>query len=93
MIKSSDSELEDFKLMHPGSETWTRTISNNYEDLRFNRNGYVAQYNSLVGEYNSRMRDLTTNQRWMKPDNFPEKLDLYVTGKSLTSADPELVYK
>ena len=92
-IKVADAELEDFKQMHPDSGSWTRTISNNYEDLRFIKNGYVAQYNSFVAEYNSRMRDLTTNQVWMKPDNFPQRLEQYSPGKYVSENDPELTYK
>ena len=93
MIQVQDSNLEDFKQMHPKSETWTKTVSDNYEDLRFNKNGYIAQYNTFVSEYNSRMRDLTSNQVWMKPDNFPSQLQPYSPNNVITMTNPELNYK
>jgi len=93
MIQNVDSDLEDFKSMHPDSSSWSRTDSNNYEDLRFTRTGYIGQYNSFVQEYNSRMRDLTTNQAWMKPQNFPERLDMFSPGNLITTGNPELSYR
>ena len=93
MIQVQDLELTDFKQMHPNSATWTRTVSDNYEELRFNKNGYVSQYNLFVSEYNSRMRDLTSNQMWMKPDNFPAQLQQYSPNSLITMETPELSYK
>ena len=93
MIRNQDADLEDFKHMHPNSALWSRTDSNNYEELRFNRNGYLSQYNLFVQEYNSRMRDLTTNQMWMKPQNFPESLQMYSPSSLITMDNPELSYK
>jgi hypothetical protein len=93
MIQVQDLELTDFKQMYPNSATWTRTVSDNYEELRFNKNGYVSQYNLFVSEYNSRMRDLTSNQMWMKPDNFPVQLQQYSPNSLITMDNPELIYK
>ncbi len=93
MIQVQDLELTDFKQMHPNSATWTRTVSDNYEELRFNKNGYVSQYNLFVSEYNSRMRDLTSNQMWMKPDNFQAQLQQYSPNSLITMETPELSYK
>ena len=93
MIQVQDLELTDFKQMHPNSATWTRTVSDNYEELRFNKNGYISQYNLFVSEYNSRMRDLTSNQVWMKPDNFPAQLQPYSPNNLITMETPELSYK
>jgi hypothetical protein len=79
--------------MHPNPSTWTRTENNNYADIEFVKSGYEAQYNLFVGEYNSRMRDLTTNQVWMKPQNFPQELSLYSPDNIITMENPELSYK
>jgi hypothetical protein len=93
MIQNADGELVDFKSIHQNTNSWTRTENDNYEDLRFIKNGYIGQYNSFVSEYNSRMRDLTTNQAWMKPKNFPSSLQLYSPTNIITMTDPELDYK
>lgn len=84
-------EMDSYQTDYP--KPWGKTVADNYEELRFNKNGLVAQYNAFVGEYNSRMRDLTTNQAWMKPQNFPESLPLYSPNNLITMDNPELSYK
>jgi hypothetical protein len=93
MIQNIEADLEDFKELHPASASWSRTESNNYEDLRFTRTGYIAQYNGFVQEYNARMRDLTTNQMWMKPQNFPDRLEMFSPENIITTENPELSYR
>lgn len=76
-ILNANSEISSFKEMHPNPEKWDWKTSELYENHVFVRNGYIQQYNKFVSDYNSRMRDLTTNQRWMKPQDFPTELQPY----------------
>lgn len=92
-LRNVDVRIKKFEDMHPNPSTWTRTENNNYADIEFVKSGYEAQYNLFVGEYNSRMRDLTTNQVWMKPQNFPQELSLYSPDNIITMENPELSYK
>ncbi|MCK5122848.1 MAG: hypothetical protein KAQ87_01730 [Candidatus Pacebacteria bacterium] len=85
MIANADVELEEFKLMHPDSQFWTRSENDIYADLRSNKRSYVMIYNRFVADYNSRMRDLTTNQPWMKPQGFPEELSSYIEGQPMVT--------
>lgn len=81
MIVTSQRGMESFKLDHGNPKFWTRTENDEYEDLRFKKDSYIQQYNLFAAEYNNRMRDITTNQVWMKPQNFPEEIDFYIEGK------------
>ena len=93
MIVTSQRNMEEFKLDHGSAKFWTMTETESYEELRFVETGYISQYNKFVSEYNNRMRDITTNQIWMKPKHFPETLPLYVKGKPIVTeeSDGELV--
>jgi len=90
MIKNQNSQMEEFTAMYNDPKTWSRTQQENFEELRFTRNGYIQQYNKLAADYNARMRDLTTNQMWMKPQNYPSSIDLYSDGKFITTNDEPL---
>lgn len=79
-ILNADREISSFKEMHPNPEKWDWKTSELYENHVFVRNGYIQQYNKFVSDYNSRMRDLTTNQGWMKPQDFPAELQPYTPG-------------
>lgn len=87
MIITNQRNMESYKKDHGNPQFWTMTENDNYEELRFSTNGYIQQYNRFVSEYNSRMRDITTNQLWMKPQNYPESIDLYIEGKSLVTEE------
>lgn len=63
------------------------------EGYVFKRDGYIQQYNKFVADYNSRMRDLTTSQVWMKPENYPEYIedyDLSDSDRAITKDKEEL---
>lgn len=87
MIVNAQRNIEDYRKQYGNPEFYTKTQSDNYEDLRFVKNSYVQQYNRFVTDYNNRMRDITTNQIWMKPQNFPEALELYHEGKSIVTEE------
>lgn len=87
MIANNQRNMEAYKQDHGNPQFWTMTENENYEELRFAKNGYVQQYNKFVTDYNNRMRDITTNQIWMKPQNFPEYLDLYVEGRQIVTSE------
>jgi hypothetical protein len=87
MIVTSQRNMEEFKKDHGSSEFWTMTETESYEDLRFAENGYISQYNLFATDYNNRMRDITTNQFWMKPTNFPDNLPLYIKGKAIITKE------
>lgn len=90
MITTNQRNMEEFKLDHGNPKFWTMTETESYEELRFVENGYISQYNKHVTEYNNRMRDITTNQIWMKPKHFPESLDLYIKDRpQITQEDNE----
>lgn len=76
-IENAELDIDDYKDLHPNPEFWTRTENDNHEELRFVRTGYIQQYNKFIADYNARMRDITTNQFWMKPQNYPESLKMY----------------
>lgn len=81
MILTNQRNMEEFKKDHGNPKFWTMAENEAYEELRFAENGYISQYNLFVTDYNNRMRDITTNQIWMKPKYFPESLDLYIKGR------------
>lgn len=83
-ILNADREIFSYKEMYPKPENWDWKTKEGYEDIVFARNGYIQQYNKFVSDYNSRMRDLTTNQAWMKPQNFPSELQFYTPGSIIT---------
>jgi len=83
-ILNAENEMASFEKMHPNPEHWNYKTTEMYENLRFVRTGYIQQYNKFVSEYNSRMRDLTTNQVWMKPQNYPSELQPYTPGSVIT---------
>jgi len=83
-ILNVDKEISTFKEMYPDPETWDWKTKDMYENHLFVRNGYIQQYNKFVSDYNSRMRDLTTSQSWMKPQNFPSELPFYTPGSVIT---------
>lgn len=87
MIVNVQRDMTSFKTDHGSPKFWTRSENDAFEDLRFAKNSYVQQYNGFVTEYNSRMRDITTNQVWMKPQGFPESLELYIEGKHVINKD------
>ena len=87
MIITAQRNMEEFKKDHGNPSVWTMSENQAYEDMRFMENGYISQYNKFVADYNSRMRDITTNQFWMKPQNFPESLELYIKGKPVVSEE------
>jgi hypothetical protein len=87
MIVTGQRNMESYKKDHGNPQFWTMTENNNYEDLRFATNGYISQYNKFATDYNSRMRDITTNQKWMKPENFPDYIELYVEGRSVVTEE------
>ena len=91
MISNSEADIDEFKEMHPDPSTWTRTENEQYSELTFVRNGYVQQYDKFVTDYNARMRDLTTNQMWMKPQNYPASIPLYTRESAITKEFPELI--
>ncbi|MFA5087194.1 MAG: hypothetical protein WC470_02755 [Candidatus Paceibacterota bacterium] len=83
-ILNADESVAAFEKMYPSPSTWDWKTKEMYDDRIFIRNGYIQQYNKFVSDYNSRMRDLTTNQMWMKPQNFPSELQPYVPGSIIT---------
>jgi len=87
MIVSVQRNMEEFKKDHGNPQFWTMTETESYEDLRFAKNGYISQYNLFATDYNNRMRDITTNQIWMKPQNFPENIPLYVEGRVIVTEE------
>ncbi len=87
MIITNQRNMEEFKKDHGNPTFWTMTENEAYEELRFAENGYISQYNKFVTDYNNRMRDITTNQFWMKPQNFPESLNLYIKGRPLVTQE------
>ncbi len=87
MIVNSQRNIEDYRLQYGNPEFYTKSVADNYEELRFVKNSYIQQYNRFVTDYNNRMRDITTNQFWMKPQNFPESLDLYIEGKPIITTE------
>lgn len=86
-IVNAQRNVEDYRKQYGDPQFYTKTQADNYEELRFVKNSYVQQYNKFVTDYNSRMRDITTNQRWMTPENFPKYVDLYTEGKSLVTQE------
>lgn len=86
-IVNAQRNIEDYRIQYGNPEFYTKTQADNYEELRFVKNSYIQQYNKFVTDYNSRMRDITTNQFWMKPQNFPEYVELYIEGKSLVTQE------
>ncbi len=87
MIITQQRNMEEFKKDHGSAEFWTMTETESYEDLRFVKNGYISQYNLFATDYNNRMRDITTNQFWMKPQNFPDNIPLYIEGKPIVTQE------
>lgn len=87
MIITNQRNMEAYKQEHGNPQFWTMTENDNYEELRFAKNGYIQQYNKFVTDYNNRMRDVTTDQTWMKPRNFPDYLELYVEGKPIVTQE------
>lgn len=87
MIISVQRNMQEYKKDHGNPEFWTMTENDNYEELRFAKNGYISQYNLFATDYNNRMRDITTNQVWMKPQNFPENIPLYIEGKPIITEE------
>lgn len=87
MIVTNQRNMETYKQEHGNPQFWTMTENDNYEELRFAKNGYIQQYNKFVTDYNNRMRDITTDQIWMKPQNFPDYLELYVEGKPIVTQE------
>ncbi|MFZ3057886.1 MAG: hypothetical protein WA092_02455 [Minisyncoccales bacterium] len=83
-ILNADREISSFKEMYPQPEKWDWKTKEMYEEHLFVRNGYIQQYNKFVSDYNSRMRDLTTNQGWMKPQDFPSELQPYTPDSTIT---------
>ncbi|HNP79686.1 MAG TPA: hypothetical protein PKI00_02460 [Candidatus Pacearchaeota archaeon] len=88
-ILNADREISNFEKMYPNPSTWDWKTKEMYEDHLFVRNGYIQQYNKFVSDYNSRMRDLTTNQMWMKPQNFPSELQYYTPDSVITLQNSE----
>lgn len=89
MILNEESKMASFKEMYPKPESWDWKTREMYEEHEFRQNGYVQQYNKFVADYNSRMRDLTTSQMWMKPQNYPPELQPYVPGSVITLENSE----
>lgn len=83
-ILNMDQEIASFEKMHPNSKEWDWKTTDAYENKLFVRRGYIQQYDKFVSDYNSRMRDLTTNQKWMKPQNFPDSLPYYLPDSVIT---------
>ncbi|MDD3408893.1 MAG: hypothetical protein PHX85_04600 [Methanobacteriaceae archaeon] len=83
-ILNADDEINSFKEMYPDPARWDWKTKEMYQDLTFVRSGYIQQYNKFVSDYNSRMRDLTTNQKWMKPQNYPAELQFYTPDSLIT---------
>ena len=90
-IFNAQSSIDEFKSMHPSPEFWSRTENDNFQQLSFTRDGYIQQYNKFVADYNSRMRDVTTNQAWMKPTDYPPYLDSYLKDSAVTASSPPLL--
>lgn len=91
-IVNAQRNMEAYEKQYGNPEFYTTTQANNYEDLRFSKTSFEQQYNLFVTQYNNRMRDITTNQIWMKPKGFPDYLELYVEGKPVISEnESELV--
>jgi hypothetical protein len=92
-IMSAQSDREMYLEQHGNPEFYTSTQEDNYQELLFYENSYILQYNGFVTNYNNRMRDITTNQMWMKPQNYPDSIDLYVKGRLVVNSNdnPELV--
>lgn len=83
-ILNADESIASFEKMYPNPQSWDWKTREMYEDRVFVRTGYVQQYNKFVADYNARMRDLTTSQKWMKPQNFPSELQPYIPGSVIT---------
>ena len=83
-ILNANQEIAVFEKMHPNPEKWDWKTTDAYENKIFIRRGYIQQYDKFVSDYNSRMRDLTTNQKWMRPQNFPESLPYYLPDSVIT---------
>lgn len=83
-ILNVDQEIVSFEKMHPNPEKWDWKTTELYENKIFVRRSYIQQYDKFVSDYNSRMRDLTTNQKWMRPQNFPESLPYYLPDSVIT---------
>lgn len=84
-IANAQLTADDYMAMHPNPQFWTRTENDNYQQLTFVRDGYIQQYNKFVADYNARMRDITTNQIWMKPRDYPSELNMYMRQSSITN--------
>jgi hypothetical protein len=83
-ILNANEDLLAFEKLYGNPQAWDWRTKEMHEDKIFVRNGYIQQYNKFVSDYNSRMRDLTTNQMWMKPQNFPSELQPYTPGSVIT---------
>lgn len=84
-IENAQLTIDDYLAMHPSPEFWTRTENDNYQQLTFVRDGYIQQYNKFIADYNARMRDITTNQVWMKPQDYPPELAMYLRQSAITN--------
>lgn len=58
-------------------EEWGWQTKDEYARLQSIYMGYIVHYNSLVNEYNAKMRDITVN--WASPPDLPERIPQWVT--------------
>lgn len=86
-IINAQRNIEDYRKQYGDPQFYTKTQADNYEELRFVKNSYIQQYNKFVTDYNSAMRDITRNQKWMKPVGFPEYIETYIEGKSIITTE------
>jgi len=83
-ILNANDDISSFEKLYGDPASWDWKTREMYEDRVFVRKGYEQQYNKFVSDYNARMRDLTTSQMWMKPQNFPSELQFYAPGSVIT---------
>lgn len=64
---------------------WNRAENDQYSQMQFTKDGYVAQYNRLASEYNKKTEDKT--QDWLKIAGLPESISEYTDTTHLTNSD------
>ena len=84
-VENAQLTIDDYLVMHPSPQFWTRTENDNHQQLTFVRDGYIQQYNKFIADYNARMRDIATNQVWMKPQDYPSELSMYLRQSGITN--------
>lgn len=86
--ENQQKTLDNYIEMKGGIERmpyWNRAENEYYQDAQTTKDGYVAQYNRLVSEYNKMTEDKT--QDWLKIAGLPEYIFEYTDENHLTNSD------